>query len=195
MEEDSNVIFFNTHMSGELELKGYPCVLTYASTTYAENSLAFSFPKNSPYRKLFSYFLLAMRQTGQIQRLYDMHITRINTLKQEHEKCMKQPKSFFQKCRPNEPNCVPAINLKIVITALVIIIGGSILSVLIMIIERMDYKNQFNTCSIIKNNIPPKCFMKQRGVLILSSVVLFISVIIVFALLGHYTIGQNHNNK
>ena len=124
-----------------------------------------------------------------------MHITRMNTLKQEHEKCMKQPKTFFQTCRPNEPNCVPAINLKIVITALVIIIGGSILSVLIMIIERMDYNNQFHTCSNIKNNIPPKCFMKQQGVLILSSVVLFISVIIVFALLGHYTIGQNHNNK
>ena len=182
-------------MSGELELKGYPCVLTYAPATYAENSLAFSFPKNSPYRKLFSYFLLAMRQTGQIQRLYDMHITRWNTLKQEHEKCMKKPKTFFQTCRPNEPNCVPAINLKIVITALVIIIGGSILSVLIMIIERIDNSNQFNHCSNLQNNIPQKCFMKQRGILILSSVVLFISVIIVFALLGQYTIGQNNNNK
>ena len=191
MEGDPNVIFFHTHIAGELELRGYPCVLTYAPATYLHNSLAFSFPKNSPYRKLFSYYLLAMRQSGQIQRLYDMHTTRINTLKDEHEKCIKQPKTFFQTCRPNEPNCVPAINLKIVITALVIIIGGAIFSIFVAIIERMDHKDQFHFCKNIKNNISPKYFLKKQCVLIIIAIILFISAIIVISLLAYYTIGQN----
>ena len=138
---------------------------------------------------MFSHFLLAMRQSGQIRRLYDMHTTRMKTLKEEHEKCIKQPKTFFQTCRPNEPNCIPAINLKLVITALVIFMGGSIFSVLIMIIERMDYKNQLSRSSNFKNNIPSKYLMKKRNILVVSSIVLFFLVIIVFVLLAQYTIG------
>ena len=194
MEDDPNVIYFQTHIAGELELKGYPCVLTNAPRTYLENSLAFSFPKNSPYRKLFSYFLLTMRQSGQIQRLYDMHTRRINTLKQVHKDCMKKPKTFFQTCRPNEPNCVPAINIKIVITALIIMIGGALFAILIAMIERMDYNNQLNVCTNLKNNIPTKYFMRKRGVLVFSSTVLFISLIVVVSLLAYHTIASDHDH-
>ena len=185
LEEVSNVIFFHSREPGELELKGYPCVVTKASMLYRPGYWAFTFPKNSPYRKLFSHFLLAMRQSGQIQRLYEKHITRIKTLKEEHEKCKKQPKAFFQTCRPNEPNCAPAINLKLVITALVIFIGGSIFSILIMIIERMEYKKQLSRSNNFKNNIPSQYSMVKHSIVIVSSISLFFLVIIVLALLGH----------
>ena len=191
MEEDSNIIFFRPRVQGELQLKGYPCVITYPSMLYRQGYWAFPFPKNSPYRKLFSHYLLAMRQSGQIQRLHDMHITRIKSLKEKHEKCIKQPKTFFQTCRPNEPNCVPSIDLKHVITALGIFIGGSIFSVLIMIIERMDYKKQLSPCSNFKINSPSQYLMKKRRILIVSSILLFFLVIIVLVLLGQNTIGQH----
>ena len=94
MEEHSNIVFFRPRVQGKLQLKGYPCVITYASTLYRQGYWAFPFPKNSPYRKLFSHHLLAMRQSGQIQRLLDMHITRVKALKEDHEKCKNSRKLF-----------------------------------------------------------------------------------------------------
>ena len=94
MEEDPNIVFFLFHLTREIELTGYPCVITKASTSYKLGYWAFPFPKNSPYRKLFSHHLLAMRQSGQIQRLLDMHITRVKALKEDHEKCKNSRKLF-----------------------------------------------------------------------------------------------------
>ena len=104
-------------------------------------------------------------------------------------KVQKQPKTFFQTCRPNEPNCVPAIDLKLVITALVIFICGSIFSILIMIIERIDHKNQPSCCSNFKNNIPSQYSMKNHSILVFCSIVLLFLVIVVLVLLGQHTIG------
>ena len=193
MEHNRNVIFFHTHDAGLLDLKGYPCVLTNAPTPYLDNSLGFSFPMNSPYRKLFSHFLLAMRQSGQIQRLYEKHTTLIKTSKQEHERCMKPKHTFFQTCRPNEPNCVPAIDLKIVITALIIAIVGAAFAILIALIERMEHNNQLNICSNLKNNMHTKYVLKKRGVLIITSSVLFISVVALSILLSYHTIGEDNH--
>ena len=195
MENNPNAIFFQTHDAGQLELQGYPCVITTADPTYLKNFVAFSFQKNSPYRKLFSYFLLAMKQSGQVERLYKMHETRIMTMKHEHKKCLKQPSSFFQSCLPNEPNCVPAITIQTVITALLIVTVGVLLGVMILLIEKLDYAGYLEFCSILKNNITKGHVLRDRGTLIILSIALLISFIIVLALLGYYVYGLNHDTQ
>ena len=192
MENDINAIFFHTMDSGKLELAGYPCVITYAKTPYLQNSIAFTFQKNSPYRKLFSYFLFEMKQSGQIERLYRKHSMKIMTMKSEHKECMVEHK-FFQSCRPNEADCVPAVGLKTIITAVVMVASGVLLGVIVLIIEWMDYHGHFKFCKKLQNNKPLNYFQKKRGFLVIFFLVFIISLIIVSALLAFHISASKKN--
>ena len=186
MENNPNAIFFSIAKKRMLELHGYPCVITNADTTYFKNSLAFSFQKNSPYRKLFSYFLLAMRQSGQIDKLYNMHVSKISTMKIEHEVCRNKTSSFFKTCGPNEPNCVPAITLETVWTALLILSFGVLLGAIVLLLEWLDYHGYLNKCKRDRHNISNAHSLGKRSILTLYCVTFITFIILLFVLLFYY---------
>ena len=132
MERDPKAVFF-FDCDVQLGLQGYPCVISNSKSSYLKTSLAFGFQKNSPYTKLFSYFILKMRQSGQIEKLYNMHVNEVRRLKPEHHACITRA----GECMPNQPNCVPPIGIKTVLTSGLIIVGGVLCGVFILLFERL----------------------------------------------------------
>ena len=186
MEADANAIFFHGLDNGHLELHGYPCAITHAKTSYLKNSIAFSFQKNSPYRKLFSYHLLGMRQSGQIERLHIKHETYLTTIKTEHEKCLKTKSSFFPKCQPNEQNCVPAIKLETVWTSLLVLLVGSLAGFGITIFEWIEHHGYIRSLKYATNNILNSWPLQRRHIITSYSFVFIVSIILVAAILVYY---------
>ena len=190
MENNPNAIFFYRHDRGMLELHGYPCVISHAKATYLKNSMAFGFQKNSPYRKLFSYFLLKMRQSGQIDKLLSMHETQLYTMKTEHEAC-HETSHFFQTCLPNEPNCVPSITLKTVWTALLILSLGVLFGAIVVLFEWLDYHGYLNKLKSDLNNAPNYHLLRQRRNLNICFAAFITFTILLVVLLYYYTFMQD----
>ena len=188
MEAEANNIFFHGLDNGHLELDGYPCVITHAKTAYLKNSIAFSFQKNSPYRKLFSYHLLGMRQSGQIERLHIYHETYLTTRKTEHEKCLKTKSSFFPNCLPNEQNCVPAIKLETVWTSLLVLLVGILAGFGITIFEWIEHHGHIRNLKYATNNIFNSQPLQRNHIITVYSFIFIVSIIIVAAIFVYYHI-------
>ena len=188
METDANAIFFHGLDNGHLELDGYPCVITHAKTAYLKNSIAFSFQKNSPYRKLFSYHLLAMRQSGQIERLHTKHETYLTTRKTEHEQCRKTKSSFFPKCLPNEQNCVPAIKLETVWTSLLVLLVGALAGFGITIFEWIEHHGYIRSLKCAANNIFNSQALQRNHIITVYLFIFIISIILVAAIFLYHHI-------
>ena len=191
MERDPNAIFFHGVDNGHLDLHGYPCVITHATRQYLKNSMAFSFQKNSPYKKLFSYFLLAMRQSGQIERLYIKHETYLNTLKTEHESCQRKKTSFFKKCLPNEPNCVPAIRLETVWTSLLVLLLGVLFGFVVSLFEWLDYHNYIGDFKSFMNNTFSLYHLGRNHIIRLYSIIFVLSLVSSFVIFIYNHIKSN----
>ena len=157
-----------------------------------ETTVAFSFQKHSPYRKLFSYFLLKMRQSGQIDKLYTMHENQVYTMKLEHETCARHKTStFFKECRPNEPNCVPAIAKETVWSSSIILSFGVLFGAIVVLLEWLDYHEYINKFKTHRHNISNDDSFGKRGKLTICSVA-FISIttFLVLLLLYYLSIGE-----
>ena len=55
--------------------KSYPCTIDVANAKYYPTAVSFPFPKGSPYVELFSREILLLKQSGQIIKLIEKHLT------------------------------------------------------------------------------------------------------------------------
>ena len=115
-------------------------------------------------------------------------------MKSEHPDCLYEH-TFFQSCRPNEADCVPAIGIRTIITAVVIVSCGALLGVIVLIIEWMDYHGHLQFCKKLRNNIPLYYFPKKRGILVIYFLIFIISLILVIALLAYHILGSDKVKK
>ena len=76
----------------------------------------------------------------------------LKTMKVEHEVCRNKTTKFFKECLPNEPNCVPAIPLKTVWTALLILAFGILFAAVAGLLEWMEYYGYMFKCKTYKHN-------------------------------------------
>ena len=68
MQSDSNILFVNEELV-ELSFKSYPCLLMKTKNTYAKDSNALPFTKDSSLVSLFNERILILRQAGIYQRM------------------------------------------------------------------------------------------------------------------------------
>ena len=67
--EDDKMVYFWEKEGGKLNMDDYPCKITFAPKDYFKNYVSFAFPKGSPYVDLFSEKILAMKQSGQVEKI------------------------------------------------------------------------------------------------------------------------------
>ena len=140
MEKDNKAIFFNNRET-ELGLEGYPCLIRTAKFSYLKSPIAFAFQKNSPYTKLFSHFLLKMRESGEVTAIYRKHLNALKDLKHRNDVCSRKS----EECLPGRSDCVPPVGIKTVCTAGLIVMIGIGLGVGIAALEfSMNRTNHIN---------------------------------------------------
>ena len=187
MESDRNTIFFHQLDVGQLGLDGYPCVITHAKWMYMKNAvIGFPFQKNSPYQRMFSYFLLQMRESGHIDRLLTKHHTYLRSAKPKHEACQKKGTPFFQDCMANEPNCVPAIKIETVWTSLLVLLLGTVIGFFIVVIERMNISGLLSHIRCISNNMCRCQSLGRNHILIICSIIFVVFSILFFRIFVEY---------
>ena len=71
--DDDRLIFFWESDGGKIALDDYPCRITTAATSYFDNYVSFAFPKNSDLVGLFSEKILALKQSGQVEKVLDKY--------------------------------------------------------------------------------------------------------------------------
>ena len=156
---------------------------------YLRSTLAFTFKKNSPYRKLFSYFLLAMRQFGEIDRLYNSHVREVIRQKPEHKQCKKTKTSPAPFCFAYETDCVAQIGFETIWTAFLILIIGLLLGLIIIVFECLDSLGHFNQMKDVigKTSFKTwKYFGRHNTVIFMYIFIFLLSIILLVSLYVYY---------
>jgi len=178
---------------GELGLEGYPCLIKRAKKSYLKSTVSFTFQKNSPYTKLFSYFLLKMMESGQIQEIYRKHISALKDLKHINDVCNRK----FTECVPGEPECVASIGIETVCTAVAVVIVGIALGIGIETVQFL-LNNKYNTKDKGKTIKPKSRCTKMSNSFIITTCTAFIiccsSFLIILFGYVMFNVSNEHGN-
>ena len=192
MEDEPKAIFFYKR-EAELGLEGYPCLIKRSKKSYIKGSIAFAFQKNSPYTKLFSHFLLKMRETGEVQALYRKHLTTLKHLKHRNDVCSRKS----SECMPGALDCVPSIGIETICSAVVVVIVGIALGVGIETVQfilngkhrRTHQENTMNTEMGCRR-------MSNLSVITICIAFIICSISFLIILLGYamFIVSHEHGN-
>ena len=188
MEKDDKAVFFNNRET-ELGLEGYPCLIRTAKFSYLKTPIAFAFQKNSPYTKLFSHFLLKMRESGEVTAIYRKHLNALKDLKHRNDVCSRKSKE----CMPGQSDCVPPIGIKTVCTAGLIVIVGIGLGVGVVTVEfSVDRKNNIKYDGNSINCENRQTRNSNQSVIIMCVVFVVASSAFMMMLFGYVTFFVSH---
>jgi len=191
MGNDPKAIFF-TKRGNEIGLEGYPCLVKRAKTSYLKSPISFAFQKNSPYTKLFSDFLLKMRESGEIHAIFRKHLNTIKHLKSRNDLCSRKS----NECMPGEIDCVPSIGIETICSAGVVVIVGIALGVGIETVQFLSNRKY----NIIRKenmmiNTERKCGrMTNLSVIIICIVFIVCSSLILIVLLVYAMLVVKHEH-
>ena len=188
MEKDDKAVFFNNRET-ELGLEGYPCLIRTAKFSYLKSPIALAFQKNSPYTKLFSHFLLKMRESGEVTAIYRKHLNALKDLKHRNDICSRKSKE----CMPGRSDCVPPIGIKTVCTAGLIVVVGIGVGVGISTVEfSMNRKNKIKYDGNYINSENRPIRMNNQSVIVLCAIFMVASSAFMMLLFGYVTFLVSH---
>ena len=121
-----------------------------------------------------------MRQSGQIDELYKKHVSEILRLKPA---CKKKTSS---NCIQNDPTCVPAISLKTIWTALLILLFGVLCAAIMVLLEWLDAHGHLENlkCTNTRN-------LGKNALLCIYAVIFMCAIIALLSLLAYFIQGKS----